>query len=175
MRANRYDRFSAWLHWCMALLIMGQIGLGLWMQELPKDQSGVRAYWFNVHKSLGMVLLLLVATRVAWVPFRPAVKPVANGILAGMARLGHMALYLLMVLAPLSGLLGSIFSPYPIRWFGLLLPRVAAPWESAKTFLGVVHAVSTWALIVLVVAHLCAFAYHQWVRKDALLQRMSLR
>ena len=64
VQRNRYDRFSVTLHWLMAVLILGQIALGLWMLGLPKDGSGLRASWFNVHKSWGMVLGLLAATTV---------------------------------------------------------------------------------------------------------------
>ena len=65
MRQARYDRFSVLLHWLMAVLILGQIALGLWMLGLPKDGSGLRASWFNVHKSWGMVLGLLAAVLLA--------------------------------------------------------------------------------------------------------------
>ena len=60
MQRNRYDRFSVTLHWLMAVLLLGQIALGMWMLGLPKDASGLRASWFNVHKSWGMVLGLLI-------------------------------------------------------------------------------------------------------------------
>ena len=73
MRQARYDRFSVLLHWLMAVLILGQIALGLWMLGLPKDGSGLRASWFNVHKSWGMVLGLLAAVRLAWALLRPRV------------------------------------------------------------------------------------------------------
>ena len=70
MHATRFDRLTVLLHWSMALLIPLQIALGLWMVELPKDDSGTRAGWFNVHKSVGMVLLLLIGLRMAWLPWR---------------------------------------------------------------------------------------------------------
>lgn len=172
MHAKRYDRLTVLLHWSMAILIVGQIGLGLWMVNLPKDDSGMRAGWFNVHKSVGAVLLVLVALRLVWLPLRPAVVPAAQGLQQCMARAGHGLLYLLMVVAPLSGFLGSVFSRYPIRLFGVKLPRLAEPWETAKEALSLIHLVSNYALVAMVVLHLLAFAYHQFVRKDRLLQRM---
>lgn len=172
MHAKRYDRLTVLLHWLMAALILAQIGLGLWMVDLPKDDSGQRAGWFNVHKSVGMVLLLLIALRIAWLPWRPRVAPATRGWQHRAAGAGHALLYLLMLIVPLSGFLGSVFSRYPIRFMGMRLPRLAAPWDAAKEVLSVVHLVSVYTLMVMVILHLLAFAYHQFVLKDRLLMRM---
>ena len=173
MNLPHHDRFSVALHWLMALLILAQLGLGLWMVELPKDNSGTRAYWFNQHKSMGMLLLCLVVIRLAWIPFRPRIEPLAVGRLMSIsARASHALLYVLMLVAPLSGFLGSVFSKYPIRFFGIQLPRLAEPWELAKETLSVVHNASTCALLALIGLHLAAVVYHQCVRKDGLLRRM---
>ena len=125
MHATRFDRLTVLLHWSMALLIPLQIALGLWMVELPKDDSGTRAGWFNVHKSVGMVLLLLIGLRMAWLPWRPRVTPATQGLQHLAARGSHALMYLCMVVAPLSGFLGSVFSKFPIRFFGMRLPRLA--------------------------------------------------
>jgi cytochrome b561 len=42
--ASRYDRVAIALHWVIALAVLAQIGLGLWMIEIPKEPVGVRAY-----------------------------------------------------------------------------------------------------------------------------------
>jgi cytochrome b561 len=176
MHANtRYDRFSIMLHWCMTILILTQLALGLWMLGLPKDGSGLRAAWFNVHKSLGIVLLLLALLRIAWLPWRPRVAPAARGWQQAAARTVHALLYACMCIVPLSGLLGSLFSPYPVRFFGLVLPRLLAPWEAGKVVAGAVHQASAWVLMTLVIVHLLAFVWHQFVRRDGLLARMHPR
>ena len=172
MHAKHYDRFSVLLHWAMALLILLQIAIGLWMVDLPKDDNGIRANWFNVHKSIGIVLLLLICLRVAWLPWRSRVVPATAGLMHLAARASHAMLYLLMVVAPLSGFLGSVYSKFPIRFFDIRLPRLAQPWDTAKELFSVVHLVSTYALIAMVVLHLLAFAYHQFVLKDHLIMRM---
>ncbi|MBS0293830.1 MAG: cytochrome b [Proteobacteria bacterium] len=173
MQPARYDRFSVTLHWLMAALILGQIALGLWMIGLPKDSTGLRASWFNVHKSLGMVLGLLIVLRLAWALLRPRVPawPQARRLQLA-ARGAHGLLYALMLVMPLSGFLSSVFSGYPIRFFGMQLPKLAARWEGAKDLLSGVHHISALALILLIVLHVLAFLYHQLVLKDALLQRM---
>lgn len=173
MTPRRYDRLTVLLHWSMAVLILAQIGLGLWMIDLPKDASGTRAGWFNVHKSLGIALLLLIALRLAWLGARPRVDPApASAALQRAAHCSHALLYALMLLVPLSGFLGSVYSRYPIRAFGVTLPRLAAPWEAAKEAMSVIHQMSSYALIALIALHLLAVLLHQFVLRDRLLLRM---
>lgn len=175
MQSARYDRFSVCLHWAMAALILAQIGLGLWMIGLPKDASGLRASWFNVHKSWGMVLGMLILLRLGWALLRPRVAPLPQPRHMQLAARGaHGLLYLLMLVMPLSGFLGSVFSGYPIRFFGMQLPKLAGRWEAAKELLSVVHQVSAVALMLLIALHVLAFVYHQFIMKEALLQRMRL-
>jgi cytochrome b561 len=61
---ERYDRVAMALHWAIALLALSQIGLGWWMIELPKSPPGLRAGGFNLHKSIGITLGLLMLVRV---------------------------------------------------------------------------------------------------------------
>ena len=77
-----------------------------------------------------------------------------------------------MLMAPVSGFLGSMYSGYPIRFFGMKLPQLAERWDSAKAFFSIMHEVSVYAMLVLIAAHVLAFAYHQVVLKDGLIRRM---
>ena len=173
MPQPHYDRFSVFLHWLMAVLIVGQIALGLWMTGLPKDGSGLRAAWFNVHKSWGMVLCLLIAVRLAWALLRPRVAPPPGArALQALAAGAHRLLYALMLVLPWSGFFGSVFSGYPIRFFGMPLPKMASRWDGAKELASGVHQWSAWALVLLIALHVLAFVHHQVIRKEPLLQRM---
>ena len=66
MPRDRYDKAAIALHWAIAALALAQIALGWWMIEIPKDPPGVRASWFNLHKSIGMTIGLLMLARLAW-------------------------------------------------------------------------------------------------------------
>ena len=41
---TRYDHVAMTLHWLVAIGVIAQIVLGLWMIEIPKAPAGVRAY-----------------------------------------------------------------------------------------------------------------------------------
>ena len=115
----------------------------------------------------------LIALRTARLKTRPRVAP-APGLpmQQRLAQGTHHLLYLLMVLVPLSGFLGSVWSKYPIRCFGVALPRLAEPWEAGKAAMSSVHSTTTTVLMVLVALHLLGVLYHQFIRRDGLLQRM---
>lgn len=173
MAPTRYDRFSVLLHWLMAALLLLQLGLGLWMTGLPKDASGARAAWFNLHKSMGMLLGLLIVLRIGWACVRPRLQalPLAH-TKQRLALANHRLLYLFMLLTPLSGFLGSVFSGYPIRFFGMQLPKLADRWEAAKALLSGLHQVSVYALMLLITVHVLAFIHHQFILRDGLIRRM---
>ena len=171
--AGRYGRVTMALHWLIALLITLQLTLGWWMTGLPKTPPGLRAGWFNLHKSVGITLGLLILFRVWWrwrhaPPPWPAGLPRWQRLAAGAT---HGALYVAMVLMPLSGYLGSNFTRYPIRLFGMALPRWGGDWPAGKAAMSIVHEWTAWCLLALLVLHLAGVLAHA-LRGDRVIGRM---
>lgn len=175
-RAGRHHPVTTWLHAAMALGLLGQLALGWWMLDLPKAPPGLRAQWFNLHKSIGLTLGLLWLARLVWLWRRPEppIHPIAAWQRAA-ARLNHGLLYLCMGLLPLSGLLGSGFSAYPVRWFGVELPRWTAPWPEAKSVCAMVHEGAAWLMAAGIAAHLVGVLWHVLAGDRALLRGMLPR
>jgi cytochrome b561 len=170
---SRYDRVAITLHWLLALGLLAQIALGFWMIDIPKLPAGVRAYWFNLHKSIGLTLAALIVVRLLWrlvhrPPPLPATLPRWQRL---AARASHGLLYLCMVALPLSGYLGSTFSGYPIRYFGLTLPNWGGKDEALKELLSTVHWTAAWLLVLLIGLHVAAALRHRLAR-DGLFERM---
>jgi cytochrome b561 len=155
------------------LAILGQFALGWWMIDVPKDPPGVRAWWFNLHKSIGITLAALVVLRLLWRLGHPG--PSLPGTLPRMQRIAaagtHWALYACMLVMPLSGYLGSSFSKYPIKYFGNALPHWGWDWPAAKAFLSNVHLAAAWLLAALIAVHVVAALRHA-LRRDGLFSRM---
>jgi cytochrome b561 len=169
----RYDRVAIALHWAMALLLIAQLALGWWMLGLPKQPPGLRAGWFNVHKSIGLLLGALILLRLAW---RLRHRPPDWGMLLPAwqqraARWTHGLLYAGLVVMPASGDLGSSFGRYPVLFFGHALPRWAPEWPAAKAVLASVHLVSAWLLLGLLLLHVGAALRHA-LQRDGVLARM---
>jgi cytochrome b561 len=168
-----YGRVARLFHWIVGLLIIIQLVLGWWMLDLPKTPPGLRAGWFNIHKSIGIVLGLLIFGRIWW-RMRCAPPDYSSALATwqrSLARTVHSGLYLCMAVMPLSGYLGSSFTKYPIRFFGYALPNWGWDWPAAKSLLSTVHDISAWLFTVLIILHVLAALFHL-IRKDGIFARM---
>jgi cytochrome b561 len=172
--ASRYTRTAVVLHWVVAAIVLAQFPLGWWMQDIPKQPPGPRAEMFNLHKSIGLAVLGLMVARLAWrmghVP--PALPPMPRWQ-AMAARSTHWLLYALLIGMPLTGYLGSVYSGYPVKFFGMTLPSWAARDAQLKEWMGTAHLVLSWALLAAFGLHILGVAKHMLVQRDGLLRRMS--
>jgi len=170
----RYSKVAVVFHWLIASLIFAQITLGLWMITLPKSPPGLRASWFNLHKSLGITLGILILLRIIWrLKNKPPEFPyIFSRSQMMLAKFGHFLLYVSMVAMPVSGFLGSSFSKYPIQFFNHALPRLFEPDNQLKDIFSEIHFYSLWLLIGLIVIHISALVKHAIIDRTNLLQRM---
>ena len=172
--AERYDKVAITLHWVVAALVLCQISLGWWMLDLPKSPPGLRAGWFNVHKSIGLTIGLLVLFRLAWRIGHPP-PPLPESMprwQARAARASHFLLYAALIAQPLVGYLGSSFTPYPVKYFGLVLPYWGWDAPALKELCSTVHFGLACLISVLVAIHIAAALKHLLVNRDGVFQRM---
>lgn len=181
--SRRYTRTAIVLHWTIASLIVGLLGTGWWMTRLPAGSEQQFAL-FQLHKSLGVVTLLLSLARLGWRLAVAPPPPLRRGPRweRNVARAVHAALLALTIATPLAGWVvvsASIWN-IPTLLFGLVpwphLPvladlapetkRVAAP------LLATSHAVLAYAVAMLAALHAGAALFHQFVRADDVLARM---
>lgn len=172
-RTTRYPTVVIVMHWAIAAAVVGLVALGWWMQTIPKQPVGFRANAYNLHKSIGLVALLLMAVRLAWRASHrlPELPPLPHWQ-ARAAVAVHLLLYAAMFIAALSGYLGSATSGYPVKFFGWVLPAWAGADDAVKDACSFVHLVSNWVLLGAIGAHVTATIYHQWVLRDGLFWRM---
>lgn len=175
--ARGYDRVAVTLHWLIAAGVLAQLALGWWMIDIPKQPAGVRAYWFNFHKSTGILLAGLIALRIAWrLMHRPTALPESlPRWQVRAAGASHFLLYACMVTMPLAGFLGSSFSGYPIKFFGLTIADWGWKDESWKSFFSAVHYSTAWCFMTLIALHVAAALKHRWVDRDGVFERMLPR
>ncbi len=171
----RYTRTAIVLHWLIAVLVLGQVAWGWWMQEIPKQPVGPRVDAFNLHKSVGMTLFALMTLRLAWrIGHPPPALPAMAPWQSRLAHVTHIALYVALLIQPVAGYLGSEFSGYPVKFFGITLPGWAGKDIPLKDFLGTVHLCVGWVITALIALHVAGAAKHALIDRDGLPARMSL-
>jgi cytochrome b561 len=171
-RAERYSLPAIALHWLMAVLLIAQIVVGLYMVELPKRTPEV-AYFYNLHKSFGMIALMLVAVRLWWrMRARPPVGLHGSAMQVKVAALAHRLLYACMACIPLTGFIGSNFGKYPVKFFGYALPHLGWEHPLLQAFFRQTHAAFVWLLCALIAVHLLAVMHHLATSGKRILQRM---
>lgn len=175
-RLEKYRPIAIWLHWLVGLALLGQIALGLYMHDLPRE-TPERAWYFNLHKSIGLTLALFILLRIFYrlrhsAPVLPSTMREWEQL---AARWSHHLLYVCMVLLPVTGYIGSSFSKFGIKFWGIALPNWA--WEEKdirEALFGIHEAVAT-VFMVLIAIHVIAALKHLIVDKDGVFQRMTPR
>jgi cytochrome b561 len=101
--ATRYGWGAIILHWLIALIFIGQFGLGFIMVRLTSQRTAFEL--IQLHKSFGFLLLGLVVLRIAWRlgNVLPALPRSVGALERRAAPLAHLALYAFQLALPLSG------------------------------------------------------------------------
>ena len=174
--SQHYTATAKSLHWLIAVLLLGLLGLGFYMQGLPLSPEKLKLY--SWHKWAGVTVFLLVIVRLAWRVTHqpPPLPPGMPRVQQWAAHAGHFALYVLMLAIPLSGWLMSSAKGFQTVWFGVLpLPDLVGKDQVLGALLLTVHQVLNLALVVVVIGHVGAALKHHFVDKDDVLTRMLPR
>lgn len=173
IKTERYNRTAIFLHWLVGLGILGTLGLGLYMVDLPFSPAKLQIY--SWHKWAGMTLLFLAVVRLAWRLSHPApALPDTMGPLSRLAaHAGHWVLYILMLAIPLSGWLMSSAQGFSVVWFGVLpLPDLVAKNLELGEWLNSIHLILNYTLIATLIGHIGAALHHHFIKKDTVMSRM---
>ena len=169
MSNQRYTLPAIALHWGQAILVVWLLWLGWTMTDLPKGAERSAAY--SLHKSLGLLALLLVVIRLLWRRKNPAPPSISGGWEAKLATATHHALYVFLLMAPLAGYLASSFTPYAIKFFGIELPKTGWPDETLNGLFKLLHVAFVWGGAGLIALHVAGAVKHA-IKRDGTLLRM---
>jgi cytochrome b561 len=169
----RYTRTAVVLHWLIALLILGQIGFGWYLEGIPRGVP-LRSIVVNLHKSTGLLLGLLILVRVGWRVGHPA-PPLPGSVPAWervAASANHVGLYACMVLMPTAGYLASNFSRWGVSFFNSVkLPPWGPDDKMIYAVLNTTHVVTSYVFVALIAVHILAALRHLAMR-DGIFPRM---
>lgn len=181
-----YSAFAKLLHWLIAALVGALVVLGLVMTGIKGDLQ-LKLSLYQLHKSIGLTVLSLVALRVFWRHISPP-PPLPEAMPAWerrAARSAHILLYVLLFAVPLSGWVRVSASPLPVPTvvFGVFtlphLPFLASldPQQKRELepLLRTIHWGLAWSLVALVAVHAAAALRHALFLKDGIMTRMLPR
>lgn len=169
---TQYSRRMVIVHWLTLALLVAAWFLGEEVNEARKEEVAT-LLGYLVHGLVGGAVLLFTLARLYFRSKDGVPPPIGDTPMDKVAKGVHYALYALLILVPVSGtmqVLTSDVSSAMAAWDASLLP---------SKFTGVpaheVHEILINVLIVLGVIHVLGALKHQFIAKDGLMERMSLR
>ena len=184
---RRYSLGARWFHWVTALLMFVIIPLGWIFAEFKttKDNKNVfeapipgsPADYASLHKTLGLLVLAIVAARIVYRIANPP-PPLPGRLPAvekGLAHAAHWLLYLVLLAMPISGYIMSSAGDHPISILGLFdFPKLPIPKEQGRIAHNI-HIYVQFVVYALVALHLAGVAASLFLRRDDILGRMLPR
>jgi cytochrome b561 len=173
---TRFDMVSVVLHWSIGTAIIAVAAIELLRGEVFPKGSHFRDALRALHDPAGTVVFALVLLRLGWRSLHPA-PAMPESVRAWekvAAKLTHYALYLMMVMIPLTGMAYVLARGRSIDFglFQIVYPLDHVVSRNASRTLKSAHEFLGQAILVLALVHAAAALWHHYVRKDKVLSRM---
>lgn len=169
-----YTRTAILLHWVIALGLMGALAGGLMLDEIEDPAQKVMI--LGLHRSVGLSIFGLTLFRLVWRFLNPPPPAPSMSRLQALGALAvHILLYAAMIILPVTGYLATVLRGRDVMFWGLgPLPALMDPDKPMSRLLTNIHGLGQYVVYALLIGHVGAALYHQFVLKDKLLARMGL-
>ncbi len=143
-------------HWATALLVAASFAIAWYRNSI--DDLPLRAFWLDVHRSIGFAVLALTAMRLT---MRWGAGPVSSrgDLPLGMwmaSRATHMLIYAALIAMPLLGWAQSSARARHFKLFGLPMPSLVRHDSDLADTLASWHSQVGWVLLGLIGVHALA-------------------
>ncbi|MCY1296583.1 Cytochrome b561 [compost metagenome] len=171
--ANRYGGLSIAMHWLMLLLIAGVYATIELKGNFPKG-SETRELLKQWHFMLGLTIFALVWVRLIarMIGPTPRIEPAMPSWQNALAKLMHLALYVLMIGLPFAGWLILSAAGKPIPLWGMELPALIGKNPDLAGEIKELHETVAVLGYWLIGLHAAAALFHHFVTRDNTLVRM---
>lgn len=168
----RYDTTTILLHWATAILVVSLWTVGQTADYLPEHSLAQTVVWSS-HVTFGFALAAIFVWRVLWRSTSGrGLPPADQGALHILAKGTHYLLYGLLAVTIGLGIANAFIRGYDM--YGLFhLPQLGdKAWRRPVTDW---HGLAADAVMIVALVHSAAALGHQYLLRDRLLSRMSLR
>jgi cytochrome b561 len=173
---SRHPMLTIALHWGTALVLVVAV-CAMFLRDAAEDKS-LRQVLLEVHRQLGLLVLLAVGWRIAR-RVRPGLTDHAANmplLVKWAAHIAHVLLYALLIALPVVGWALTSAHGIKLSLFGAIpLPSLVEADSDLADALSDYHVWLAWGLQALVGAHLAAALWHHFVRRDPVLRAMMPR
>ncbi len=169
-----YSAMAKTYHWIVAILVLIMVPMGLIMTDLGPGAFQNMLYFY--HKSIGILLFLLVVLRLLQNWITPAPPPPASlsPVLRIVSRSVHGLLYLILIANPILAWVGLSLYGAPIPFFGLFnLPGIVPQDRPNADGILELHATAGVVFAWLISLHILGALYHWLIAKDGIIERMT--
>ena len=174
---NSKDRFgfvSIVLHWLIAVIMIGLIGVGWYMVRLSDEDVW---YWrlLDLHEAVGMSLLILFPLKIVWrvVSPNPALLPSLASWERSTAIMVRGLLIIAIAVIPLSGFLFVATNGEAVRLYDLItIPDMGSVSKLTREWLSDIHYYGSYGCAGFILLHALAALKHHFIDRNATLRRM---
>ena len=173
--SDKYSLPMRIMHWLFAVIILGLIALGWYMTRLDNNVS-YKYELYNLHKSFGVLILLLLPVRlvIRWtsrIPPPPKNMPLAE---QKHGKLSYVLLYVFMFVVPASGYLMSDANGRNVPFFNVVMPTLIGKNSELGGYLSYTHVILAYTFLALITLHVLAVIKYRFFDKpeNDILQRM---
>jgi len=165
-----YDRRTVWLHWLVALLVIGLWIAGQCINFMPRGTPKIM--FRSAHIAVGVLLALFWMYRIYWRAFRGVKLPSVNtGWIGRLSHGYHHGLYALIGLLVLSGL-AAVWIRGDNLFELFIVPAFDPGNKELRRNAVQLHEWLANGLLAAAGLHMLAACWHHWKLKDGLMSRM---
>lgn len=184
--ADSYGSIAKWLHWGTAILFLGSYVTVYYRQWFTEAKTPENWTALQLHLSIGVTIAVIVLLRILWRISNRAPDPEPGTKLEHWAaKLGHLALYAVMIIMPVTGYLGT--GANTEYFFMFDIPSFKSTELFANNFgmemtfeefekpIDFIHKkiMGEWLVWLLILGHVLAALYHHFGKGDRTLRRMT--
>lgn len=186
---DNYGSIAKCLHWTTAFLFLCSYLSVYYRHWFTEEKTPENWVALQLHLSVGVTIAVIVVLRIIWrLSNRPPDLEPGSKLEHLAAHLGHYALYLIMIIMPISGYIGTgvdteFFFIFDIPKFesttlfqSLVSDGLGLTFKEFEKPIDFIHKdiLGAWLVWLLILGHASAAMYHHFVKKDGTLKKMTV-
>jgi cytochrome b561 len=172
--APNYGPVARIFHWLIFLLLAAQYAIGSIMPHIGRKT--LNEGWVAWHLYVGAVILAVIVLRLLWRLAHPVAPHVAMAPWElRLSRFTHAMLYILVLAMTVLGWAAANARGWDVKLLGVVtLPALAPNGSAWGHEAGDIHNILVYVLLGFIALHVAGALYHQFVKRDSVLQRMLM-